>query len=285
MSNLSDKIERAQQPQQRGGAVDLRPVDAMARHLRDAEAQFAAALPASIPAQQFVRILVTEVRKNPDLADCSPASLLGAAMLCAQHALPPGNPLGLAYLIPRRSGKRGTRDVEFQLGYRGMLELAARSGVAVEGHTVREGDEFEVVFGSEGFIRHRPKFDAVTLPRSYAWWAVGRHVDGREWREALGRAQVEHYRAKSQMPNGGAWQTDYDAMALKTVVRRLSTFLPMTGSAAAAVAADGAVAQYQAGSDELDIEYQHEAIDVDETSDELAAADEAPADENGEATA
>lgn len=272
MSDLADKVDRAQRGEvERAPARQPQTIDVVARKLRDAEQQFAAALPSSIPAQQFVRILVTEVRRNPKLAKCKPDSLLGAAMLCAQHGLSPG-PLGHVFLVPRGS------EVTFQLGYKGMIELATRSGIAIEGHTVREGDEFEVEFGTGGFIRHRPRFDGSQLGSAYAWWAIGKHVDGREWREALGRPQVEHYRSKSQTPNAGAWQTDYDAMALKTVVRRLATFLPMTGTAASAVAADGATAKFEPSTSELSVQYEHEDVtDVDEVDDEPAA------DANGEA--
>ncbi len=73
------------------------------------------ALPKHVSAERIARIAFTEIRKNPQLLDCSQASLLGAIMTAAQLGLEPG-PTGQCYLIPYRNKKLGTVECQFQLG-------------------------------------------------------------------------------------------------------------------------------------------------------------------------
>jgi recombination protein RecT len=90
--------------------------------------QFALAIGGSTPAQRqeraerFTRICLTAMRQTPKLAQCEPASILGAMMTCAQLNLEPNTPQGLAYLIPYN------RECQFQVGYKGLMQLMYRSG-------------------------------------------------------------------------------------------------------------------------------------------------------------
>ena len=90
--------------------------------------QFALAIGGSTPAQRqeraerFTRICLTAMRQTPKLAQCEPASILGAMMTCAQLNLEPNTPQGLAYLIPYG------RECQFQVGYKGLMQLMYRSG-------------------------------------------------------------------------------------------------------------------------------------------------------------
>src|SRR2546430_2149817 len=96
------------------------------------------ALPRHLDGDRFTRIAVTTLRSTPGLAKCDAMSFLGALMVSAQLGLEPGGPLGQAYLIPFNN------QVQFILGYRGIIELARRSGQlsSIEAHEVCEKDEF-----------------------------------------------------------------------------------------------------------------------------------------------
>ena len=78
-------------------------------------------------AEKFARICLTAVRNTPHLAECSMPSLAAAMMTSAQLDLEPNTPQGLAYLIPYK-GKNGY-EAQFQVGYKGLLQLAYRSGM------------------------------------------------------------------------------------------------------------------------------------------------------------
>ena len=113
--------------------------------------QFATALPKHINSDRFVRIAITTIRQNPKLAQCSQESLLGALMVSAQLGLEPGV-LGQCYLIPYG------RECQFQIGYKGMIELLRRSGQLkdIYAYSVYENDEFEMTYGLERNLKHKP---------------------------------------------------------------------------------------------------------------------------------
>lgn len=204
--------------------------------IRDQQAGFSKALPASITAERFVRIAITSVRTNPKLAKCEPMSLLGALTLAAQLGLEPGGPLGHAYLVPFG------REVTFIVGYKGLINLARRGGdiADIYAEPVYEGDEFSWSLGLHRDITHQPtaadRDDPTKVTHVYA---VAKYRDGSDPSFiVLTRAQVEGFRARSKAAKNGPWVTDWTAMALKTGIRRLSTWLPLSAEVARALAAD-----------------------------------------------
>ncbi len=207
------------------------------------KAQMALALPKHVTAERLARVALTEVRKNPALALCDQTSFLGALMTCAQLGLEPGGPLGHAYLIPFENRKKGVMEVQFIVGYRGMIELARRSGqiVSIEARPVYEGDTFEVTLGLHSNLRHVPDFDnpnRVQPDKLRFVYAVAKLKDGGVQFEVMSRREVEAVRAQSRAGSSGPWVTHFEAMALKTVVRRLFKWLPISVELAAAIDAD-----------------------------------------------
>ena len=113
--------------------------------IKAGEQQFAAALPKHINSERFTRIAITTIRQNPKLAECNAESLLGSLMTIAQLGLEPGV-LGQCYLIPFKNNKLGTVECQFQLGYKGMIELLRRTGQLsdIYAYTVYSNDEFSI---------------------------------------------------------------------------------------------------------------------------------------------
>jgi recombination protein RecT len=207
------------------------------------KAQIALALPRHITADRLARVALTEIRRTPALARCDPASLLGAIMTCAQLGLEPGGPLGHAYLVPFENRRAGRTDVQFILGYRGMIDLARRSGQiqSIEARAVYEGDQFDVKFGLDSDLTHVPDFDNPNRaqPDKLRFvYAVAKLKDGGVQFEVLSRREVEAVRAQSKAGSSGPWQTHYEAMALKTVIWRLCRYLPISIEMATAVEQD-----------------------------------------------
>jgi len=113
-------------------------------------------LPRHLTADRVLQMAATTIHRNPAIARCSPASLLGSVMQASILGFPPVDALGYCYFVPY--GK----DVQFQIGYKGLVELARRSGKVkmVYAEVVRQGDDFRAEFGLEPKLEHRPRFDS-----------------------------------------------------------------------------------------------------------------------------
>ena len=205
--------------------------------------QMALALPKHITADRLARVALTEVRKNPTLAKCDQHSFLGAVMQCAQLGLEPGGVMGQAYLIPFENRKAGRTEVQFIVGYRGMIDLARRSGqiVSIEARPVYEGDQFHVQLGLDSQLTHIPDFDnpnRVDPNKLRFVYAVAKLKDGGVQFDVMSRREVEAVRAQSRAANSGPWVSHFEAMALKTVTRRLFKWLPISVELASAIEQD-----------------------------------------------
>lgn len=201
------------------------------------------ALPRHLSPDRMSRIALTALRQSPRLLESTPASFLGAIISAAQLGLEPNTPLGQAYLVPYKNKRINKYEAQLQIGYQGMLDLARRSGLvaSVYAHVVREGDEFSYQLGLHPDLVHVPselegrEDQAVTHV-----YAVARLKDGDPIFIVLTKKDVEKYRARSLASNDGPWVTDWDAMACKTAVRRLYTWLPKSAELANAIALDEA---------------------------------------------
>lgn len=223
----------------KNGEKPQSPVDKVAHMLASPsmQAQIKAALPRHMTPERLARIVTTEIRKVPKLAECNAVSFFGAVIQCAQLGLEPGNALGHAYLLPYG------RDVQLIIGYRGMIDLARRSGqiVSIDARAVYEGDKFECTLGLDPHIDHVPDWNNPNRTKAEKLqfvYAVAKLKDGGIQFDVMSRAEVEAIRSRSKAGNGGPWKTDYTAMALKSVVRRLFKFLPVSIEMQTAVGLD-----------------------------------------------
>ncbi len=210
------------------------------------KSQLAAALPRHMTPERMARIVTTEVRKTPQLLKCERNSFLGAVIQCAQLGLEPGNSLGHAYILPfDKREKQGSQwvtvrtDAQLIIGYRGMIDLARRSGqiISISARTVREGDEFNYKFGLEEDIHHIPSDEAGDGVITHVY-AVARLRDGGVQFEVMSNQQIAAVQAQSKSKDSGPWKTHWEEMAKKTVIRRLFKYLPVSVEIQRAVTLD-----------------------------------------------
>jgi recombination protein RecT len=202
--------------------------ETLAKLVNNMTPELARALPKHVTGDRMARIVLTAIRLNPQLAECTQASFLGCVLSCAMLGLEPNTPLGLAYLIPRKNNKKGGQlETTLQIGYQGMVDLAGRAGTNVYAYCVRDGDDFRYQLGTEPKIWHVPSeaIDRETKPITHAY-AVAKTPDGRSSFTVLTRAQVEARRARSAASTEGPWITDYEAMCMKTAVRAHFKWMP-----------------------------------------------------------
>ena len=79
-------------------------------------------------AQRFIAAITSAVAVNPSLQECDPATVLSGALLGESLGLSPSPQLGQYYLVPYENRKKGCKDAQFQMGYKGYIQLALRSG-------------------------------------------------------------------------------------------------------------------------------------------------------------
>lgn len=236
----------------KAGNVAKTPVDKVAALLASPsmQAQIKAALPRHMTPERLARIVTTEIRKVPKLAECTPVSFFGAVIQCAQLGLEPGNALGHAYLLPYDKNTKNPdgswskiQEVQLIIGYRGMIDLARRSGqiVSIDARGVYEGDRFECRLGLDPHIEHEPDWNNPNRSNPEALrfvYSVAKLKDGGIQFDVMSRAEIEAVRQRSKAKDKGPWVSDFTAMALKTVVRRLFKFLPVSIEMQTAVGID-----------------------------------------------
>lgn len=201
--------------------------------------EIARALPKVMTPERFSRIAMTAVTQTPKLAECDAGSFIGAMLTAAQLGLEPNTPLGQAYLIPYNL--KGVMKCQFQLGYKGLLELAHRSGEIknIEAHVVYENDDFDFEYGLEPKLKHKP---AMSAPGEPVWvYAIYRLNNGGFAFEVMSwEACINHglKYSKSFGSSSSPWQTDPEGMAKKTVLKRLLKYAPMKTEFMTAAAED-----------------------------------------------
>lgn len=200
------------------------------------EPEIKKALPSVITPERFTCMVFTALSSTPKLQQCTPQSFLGAMMQAAQLGLEPNTPVGQAYLIPYGNV------CQFQLGYKGLLDLAYRSGEIkdIQAHEVHENDEFEYELGLEPKLKHIPaKNNRGTVTMYYAVWHT---KTGGYGFEVMSKDDVlEFAQKKSKSFRNGPWQTDFDAMAKKTVLKQALKYAPIATDFVKAVATDETV--------------------------------------------
>jgi recombination protein RecT len=220
------------------------------------------ALPGSMNPDRFARILVTECKANPQLMRCEPMSMLAAVMRAAQLGLEPG-PLGHVYLVPFRNGKTGRTDVQFILGYKGIVTLARRSGSIKDlyAEVVYDGDDFDYELGLHRDLRHRrtERSDRTKVTHAYA---VAHFVEGGAVFEVLDRHEIDGRRGRSKASASGPWVSDFDAMAKKSAVRALAKWLPLTIEADQAVNSEERVFDLSDFGDVIDVTEEPETAAI-----------------------
>ena len=230
---MQQKVQTAQAPQQQqasapqqnnGGGKTIED------YLKQMAPAMAEALPEHLSVERLTRLTMTVIRTTPELKKANPASLLGAVMQAAQLGLEPGL-LGHCYLLPFRNNKAGTTDVQFIIGYKGMIDLARRSGhiESIYSHAVYENDEFEYELGLNPKLRHVPDMTGNSGEFVGAY-AIAKFKDGGYQMEFMPKAEIEKRRTSS--PGGRSkyspWNNWYEEMAKKTVLRHMWKYLPIS---------------------------------------------------------
>lgn len=222
------------------------------RSLLDKQAgELSRAVPRHIDPARFLRTTLTVVMQNQKLLDCTPQSIVGAMMQAGAWGLELDPGLGQAYLVPYYDRRKDRTVAQLQIGYQGMIELAMRSTKVrrIMARAVYEKDVFAYSFGLEEKLEHVPSSEPDPGPLTFVY-AVATLDEGEKQFDVMSRADVEKVRGRSRAGNDGPWVTDFDAMAKKTVVRRLCKYLPKSTELAQVIDREE---RFERGEDVIDV--------------------------------
>lgn len=179
--------------------------------------------------QQFVTAIISAVSANPQLAECDNSSIVSAALVGQALNLSPSPQLGQFYMVPFNDSKRGCKVAQFQIGYKGYIQLAIRSGqykklnvLAIKKGELKKYDplneeiEVELIENEEDrekeeTIGYYAMFEYLNGFRKTLYWS-------KEKMEAHALKYSMGYRAKKGYT---FWEKDFDGMAYKTMLRQL----------------------------------------------------------------
>lgn len=199
---------------------------------------------------QFIASVASLVNSNPAIAECEQKTILSSCLVAAALDLPINQNLGFAYIIPYNNRNKGVKEAQFQMGYKGFIQLAMRSGQfkTINVTEVREGEmkgnnrltgemEFEWIEGDERF--NAPVIGYVAYMRLINGFEKQLYMTTEELKKHAGRYS-QSYKRNAQ--NMNIWRDDFDVMAKKTVIKQLITkYAPMKVEMERAVLADQAV--------------------------------------------
>lgn len=206
------------------------------------EPEIKRALPTVLTPERFTRMALSAINNTPELANCTPMSFIAALMNAAQLGLEPNTSLGQAYLIPYKN--HGVLECQFQLGYKGMIDLAYRTGQIqiIQAQSVREFDYFEFQYGLDAKLIHRPG-DGNRGEITYIY-GMFKLANGGYGFEVSSKADMDAFAAKYSKSFGGKyspWTENYEDMAKKTVIKRVLKYAPVSTDFQKAMSADESI--------------------------------------------
>ena len=197
--------------------------------------------------ETFVTSIVTVVSKNPTLAECEPSTILSAGMEGAALDFPASPVLGYFYMVPYNDTKNNRKVAQFQIGYKGYIQLAIRSGqyrrinvIALkEGELISYNRLTEEIFTkliddddvreSMPTVGYYAMFELTNGFIKTMYWSkskMERHAD--KYSQAF-KLDVYKKIEAGQIPKSELWKREYSSywyqdfenMAFKTMLRQL----------------------------------------------------------------
>lgn len=193
-------------------------------------------VPSYLTAEKLLKVVMLSAMNNPEILNCTKESVLRAVMISAQSGIEIGPQSG--HLVPFKKKIKSTNgvpehwvmEVQFIPDYRGLIGAAKRSGsiTKAESHLVYTDDVFEVDWGSDKPLTHKPDFRSKKRSPEdvVAGYFKAKLPDGDYQLEIMTRAELEAIKGRSKASGSGPWQSDPGEMYRKTVTKRGMKYIP-----------------------------------------------------------
>jgi recombination protein RecT len=279
------------------------------RELADNFQAIKSLVPKHMTPERLARITLTAISRTPKLAECLPETIVGAVMNCATLGLEP-NLIGHAYLVPFKNNKTGQLECQFQIGYKGQIDLIRRTGDVskIYAETVYENDLFVYLKGEDKQLVHVP-FDMLHLLENFLpdrdngfldlmisaaiagiksrnpktqgkpvrYYSAYRLKDGSFDFTTLTQAQcIDHAnrfsKSKYQGSLTGPWKDHFDSMALKTCIKEMAKYMPISIEIQEKLASDDAILKVRKNSNGIEsdsiFEAEYKVVEGDDDDDD-----------------
>jgi len=202
--------------------------------------QIQKALPRNIGYTNMASIAMNILRADPNLQKCTPISFICAVLQSAQLQLEPNTPLGHCYIIPYWNSKIKRYEAQWQIGYKGILEMGYRTNeiIEIDAEKVFAGDQFDWQLGTDKFISHKPveanwKYDEKTgQPIVTHYYAIFKTTRGVTkfvvWTKEQIIKHMNRFSPAAKKDAFSPWRTTPDLMAQKTTLRDLMRYAPLS---------------------------------------------------------
>lgn len=179
--------------------------------------------------QQFVTAIISAVSTNPQLAECENSSIVSAALLGQALKLSPSPQLGQYYIVPFNNSDKGCKVAQFQLGYKGYIQLAIRSGQykKINVLAIKEGELIEYdPLNEEIKVNLIEDEELREQAETIGYYAMFEYMNGFRktiyWTKQKMEAHALKYSKGYKAKKGYTfWEKDFDGMAYKTMLRQL----------------------------------------------------------------
>lgn len=238
---MNMKEELARKAEETGKETKLTKSMSIPDLIKAMQPEIKKALPEVITVERFTRMALSALNTTPKLKECTAMSVLSALMQAAQLGLEPNTPLGQAYLIPFRNEKKGILECQFQIGYKGMLDLSYRNPLVqtIQAQAVYENDYFEYELGLNAKLVHRPVLkDRGKIVLFYGLFKL---TNGGYGFEVMSKEDVDAYAkeySKAFESSFSPWKSNYIGMAKKTVIKQALKYAPIKADFKRALASD-----------------------------------------------
>ncbi|MBR4260921.1 MAG: recombinase RecT [Clostridia bacterium] len=179
--------------------------------------------------QQFITAIISAVSTNPQLAECDHSTILSAALVGQALNLSPSPQLGQYYMVPFNDNKRGCKVAQFQIGYKGYIQLAIRSGYYKKLNVlaIKEGElvKYDALIEDIEVKLIEDEEEREKAP-TIGYYAMFEYLNGFRktlyWTKKHMEAHAEKYSMGYKAHKGYTfWEKDFDGMAYKTMLRQL----------------------------------------------------------------
>lgn len=203
------------------------------------------ALPRHMTPERMCRVALNTIRRTPQLLECAPETMVAAIVEASSLGLEIDS-RGQAYLVPFYNKKTGRREVQLIPGYKGLADLAYRSGRvdSIFAEVVCENDKFRFSLGLNPTLEHTPSLE--DRGKLIAVYAVARMKESAPQFVVMGKGDIDKIKGAIEKKNGkgslafSPWQEWEAEMWKKTAIRRLCKMLPLSPEMQRAVSLDEA---------------------------------------------
>jgi recombination protein RecT len=195
----------------------------------------AQALPKHVTPERLIKTLLVAANRNPQILDCTQASILETINRAAELGLDLSGTLGEAYPVPFNNkvktdrGEQWLMQLQLIIGYRGMEKLAWQSGdvESIDAEVVREKDHFVFRKGTEVNVEWSPALSGDRGDVVGAYACIKMKAGGKLAR-FLPKSDIEKIRAASKSKDSPAWRNWWDEMARKCALKRTLKDAPLS---------------------------------------------------------